>query len=710
MEVLVMNAPRSALGFTLSCALALCLLVPASRSRAAGLLIADGGFGGALEIKEHSARVTVNNGVAVTEVTQVFQNTENRPVEALYTFPVPRGASVAGFSMWINGKEMVGEVLEKERARQIYQSYKQSKKDPGLLEQTDYRTFEMRVFPIAPRAEQKVQITYYQELDFDHDWATYVYPLATQTRPGINSRTTGKFAFTADVKSEIPILEMASPSHQSDLAVAKHTEGYWQASLETRSGDLSRDLVLHYHVSRPHTGIDVISSRAGSDEDGYFALTLTAGEELAAMNKNGMDYVFVLDVSGSMGDDGKLSMSQKSLGAFITALGEADRFEVMTFNSQPKPLFRALRNADAKAKAEADEYLSKQNPRGGTAMDAALVTAYKYAEKDRALNVVVLSDGLTDQTERVGLSQLIKQRPQGSRVFAVGVGNDVNRPMLEQIANDSGGLAAFISRGDDFERQAQAFRRKLVRPVATELSIKFDGKSGVYDLEPKQLPNLYYGLPVRLYGRYKHGGGETKVVVHAKVGDQPLDRAMNVPLPDRDDNNPQIERMWAWHKIDRLLKESDASGSRSLAIDEVVRLGEGYSIVTEYTSFIVLENDAEYQRWQIQRKNALRFARDRQSQERLAEQLRQLRDKATASLGPEAIEVAPKPPQVVQQATALPPSAATPRLDGASNHDLGWPAAPGGKGGGAVDPITALAAGALIVGGWRKRDAPESRL
>src|SRR6185369_13664706 len=136
------------------------------------------------------------------------------------------------------------------------------------------------------------------------------------------------------------------------------------------------------------------------------------------------------------------------------------------------------------------------------------------------------------------------------------------------------------------------------------------------------------------------------------VGDQALDRTVKVALADRNDDNAQIERMWAWHKIDRLLKESSSDGSRG-AIDEVIRLGEGYSIVTEYTSFIVLENDAEFQRWQIDRKNATRFARDRQSQERLAEQLRQLRDKATASLGPEAVEsaaAAPKPPaqQVVQ--------------------------------------------------------------
>src|SRR5258708_4527205 len=112
-------------------ALALCTCLVPLCSPAAGLLIAAGGLGGVLEVKEHDVQVTINNGVAVTRVTQVFHNTEKRPVEALFTFPVPRGASVASFSMWINGKEMLGEVLEKKRAREIYDSYKQVRRDPG---------------------------------------------------------------------------------------------------------------------------------------------------------------------------------------------------------------------------------------------------------------------------------------------------------------------------------------------------------------------------------------------------------------------------------------------------------------------------------------------------------------------------------------------------------------------------------------------------
>src|SRR5437016_6050241 len=248
------------------------LLSPLS-SGAAGLLIADGGLGGVLEVKEHEVQVTINNGIAVTRVTQVFHNTEKRQVEALYTFPVPKGASVANFSMWINGKEMVGEILEKQRAREIYNSYKQVRRDPGLLEQNDYRTFDMRVFPIGPEADQKVQITYYQELDYEHDIATYVYPLPTVTRKGVDTRTTGKFAIGLEVKSAVPIVELESPSHGAAFAVAKHSDTVWQANLESTGGSLGRDVIIAYRVARPKTGIDLITSRQ-EGEDGFFCLTL----------------------------------------------------------------------------------------------------------------------------------------------------------------------------------------------------------------------------------------------------------------------------------------------------------------------------------------------------------------------------------------------------------------------------------------------------
>jgi len=631
-------------------------------------------------------------------------------VEALYTFPVPKGASVSNFSMWIGGKEMVGEVLEKQRAREIYDSYKQQRRDPGLLEQVDYKTFEMRIFPIGPDAEQRVEITYYQELSFDNDWATYVYPLATVSKAGADNKVNGRFAFSLEARSEVPIAAMESPSHGDEFIVVNHSDQYRQASLEAGGGDLNKDVVICYQAKRPRTGFDLIVSKPPK-EDGYFCLTLTAGEELAG-TVTGMDYVFVVDISGSMANDSKLALSRNSVDAFINSLGSEDRFEIITFNVAANTLFGQLTEAGEPSVAQAVEFLNSQKARGGTVLNPAITTAYKYGNPDRPLNVVILSDGMSEQRERAELLGLIRQKPSNAKVFCIGVGNEVDRQLLTQLAEDAGGLAAFISGGDNFARQAQAFRQKLTHPVASNLKINFDGGK-VYDLEPQQLPNLYFGLPVRLYGRYR-GEGQVTVTVDAEIDGQAHTYSFDMQVPGNEGGSPEIERMWAWHKVDRLLKEVDRTGSRDSVIDEIVRLGEGYSIATEYTSFLVLENDGEYQRWKIDRKNALRIERDRRTQENLRAQLDSIRDKASANLGPVEPEAA-KPQQLAktqlnrvvgQPNTAQNP--VVPRTINPPRRDTGWDIDLGG--GGAIDPISGsailgLAAFAALAGRKKNRKA-----
>ncbi len=690
-------------------ALALCLSVGTRTGYAAGMLVADGGLGGALEIKEHDVHVTVNNGVAVTEVEQVFVNTEDRVVEALYTFPVPKNASVSNFSMWIGGKEMIGEVVERQRAREIYDSYKRVRRDPGLLEQVDYKRFEMRIFPIPARAEQRVRVTYYQELDFDHDRAGYVYPLATVAERTANETTTGRFSLSLDVKSEAPITELASPSHPEQFVVVQHADAhYWQASLETAQADLSRDLVINYGLKRPHTGIDLITSNEDG-EDGYFQLTVTAGPELEGQT-GGSDYVFVVDVSGSMTRDGKLALSREAVAAFVDSLGENDRFDLITFNIAANSLFNQAEPATAANKERAIEFLHSQRAMGGTVLRPAIEAAYRYRDDDRQLNVVVLSDGMTEQREQPELLRLIGQRPSGSSVFCVGVGNEVNRPLLGQLAQETGGLATFISTGDDFAAQAQAFRRKLTRPAATNVRVAFEGAE-VYDVEPQQLGSLFHGQPVRMYGRYK-SNGPAKVRLKADVLGAPLEQTVAVNLPPRDDANPEIERMWALYRVTRLMDDERREGSHRNAA-EIVRLCEGYSIASPYASFIVLENDAEYKRWKIDRRNAVRIVRDRQAQQDVRERLEELRRQTAESVGPRPADKvaggkqpAAAPTELARADVPQPPAASAPAADrgfGPRFSDGGSSRSGGGAAGGAFGPLSALLAAGLAGLGWASR-------
>ncbi len=411
--------------------------------------------------------------------------------------------------------------------------------------------------------------------------------------------------------------------------------------------------------------------------------------------------MFVLDVSGSMAFDGKLGTSRQSVDQFVAGLGEKDRFEVITFNVAANPLFSKLTDVSDQSRQAATQFIGSQKARGGTVLRPAVELAYRYRQDDRPLNVVILSDGMTELNEQRELLAAAANKPAGTTLFCIGIGNEVNRPLLTQLASDAGGLAAFISAGDDFRRQAEAFRRKLTRPAMTGVQIKFP-EGNVYDIEPKQLPNLYHGQPLRLYGRYRKG--ETIAVeLKADVQGLPLQDVVKLELPDRDEKNPEIDRMWAFQRVNRLMADGRRGGNLESLKPEIVRLCEGFSIASEYASFIVLENDAEYQRWKIDRRNVTRVARDRQAQNAVRVELARLREKAQQQLGPQSADTAAK--QVGGNKPARPANTSNlpGPIDPASADQVASSRSNGGGGGGAIDPLTALAACGLAGAGLLSR-------
>jgi Ca-activated chloride channel homolog len=207
------------------------------------------------------------------------------------------------------------------------------------------------------------------------------------------------------------------------------------------------------------------------------------------------------------------------------------------------------------------------------------------------------------------------------------------------------------------------------------------------------VPNRYCGAPVRIYGRYG-GNGTAQVTLRGSINGVELKQTAPLEFPKTDVANPEINRLWAWHRINSLLKDADRKGDRSPVSGEIVRLGEEFSIVTEYTSFIVLENDAEYQRWKIARRNLETTGRDREAQAKLQAQLDIIRNKALAGLGPQAATAQKEQAKPVQLAsvpsqnnsTATPASPSQPR----SNPRQSWDFQ--GTGTSPVGPLGVLAA------------------
>jgi hypothetical protein len=255
------------------------------------------------------------------------------------------------------------------------------------------------------------------------------------------------------------------------------------------------------------------------------------------------------------------------------------------------------------------------------------------------------------------------------------------------MATGAGGLAAFVSTEDSFSRQAQLMRQKLIRPAIERLRVKFQG-ANVSDVEPQQIGDLFYGTPIRVFGRYA-SAGSVSVTLSGQVQGGQWKQTVDMYLPETDEGNSEIERMWAQKRVGRLLgSERAGEGSNR---DEIVRLCEGYSIVSPYASMLVLENDAEYKRWKIEQRNAVRIQRDRESrevvQQRLAELRRQSADGFELNRGEKLVSTQRKP---TAQQTPSPQQASQRGPTSERSPGRGIDLNVGG--GGALEPVTVIVA------------------
>lgn len=152
-------------------------MVIASNSIAAGLLTPANGQFPELEIKQHDVVVIIENGYAITRVEQVFHNPHAQDLEAIYSFPIPEKAAVAEFTLWIDGKPVTGEVLEKQQARQLYETEKAAGRDAGFTEKDEYKTFDISVSPVRAGQDTRIRFVYLQPVHVDTGIGRYVYPL-----------------------------------------------------------------------------------------------------------------------------------------------------------------------------------------------------------------------------------------------------------------------------------------------------------------------------------------------------------------------------------------------------------------------------------------------------------------------------------------------------------------------------------------------------
>jgi Ca-activated chloride channel family protein len=546
-----------------------------------GVIIPDRPDLSYLTIKYHRVQVTIEDQVATTHIDQVFVNESGRTVEGTYLFPLPEEAAISEFVMWVDGRRVAGEVLTRQKARQIYDDIVRRRRDPALLEYVGHDLFQASIFPIPAGDERRIEIQYSQVLPAEGGLIRYVYPLSTEQ---FSARPLEDVSVSVSVTSKEPIKAVYSPSHP--VVIDREDEYRARVGWEDRNVAPDRDFALYYTVSEQALGVNLLSYKERG-EDGFYMLLVAPRLQVDEAQVVAKDVILVLDSSGSMEGE-KIAQAKDALQFVLANLNPEDCFNIVKFSTGVRTYADGLQSL--RRARDAANWVRDIQAGGGTDINRAMLEALGTADRERPTVIIFLTDGLP--TEGVVETDLILNNVKQAagpnvRVFPFGVGDDVNTLLLDTMARELRGASAYVRPGERIDEQVSAFYAKVSTPVLADLDLNIDGVR-VDDSYPYPLPDLFAGTQLVLVGRYRDGGPAT-VTLEGKVNGR-TQRFTYEDLTFRDQGGDEfIAPLWATRKIGYLLNEIRLHGESQELVDEIVELSVRYGIITPYTSFLVEE-------------------------------------------------------------------------------------------------------------------------
>ena len=612
-------------------------------AQSAGLLTPADHSIPALEIKEQHVDVVIEDGYAITTVEQVFHNPHAQDLEAHYSFPVPEKGALSEFTVWIDGKPVVGEVVEKQRAKQIYEQEKAAGRDAGLTEQDSYRTFDTLVSPVRAQSDTRIRLVYIQPAHIDTGIGRYVYPLEEGGVDEVKlafwtaqEAVTGSFSFNLWLRSAYPVEAVRVPGHGSAI-VTQSGPGEWRVQLASQAangpeGDeqsriqnavsapgapaftLDKDLVVYWRLKTGLPGsVDLVTYKPDAQKRGTFMLVVTPGEDLKPITE-GRDWIFILDISGSM--SGKYATLADGVQRALKKLRPEDRFRIVLFNNNAQELTAGYVSATPQQVTHYANAVAATKPGGSTNLYAGLRLGLGALDADRTSGIVLVTDGVANVGETKQKKFIELLRHEDVRLFTMVMGNSANRPLLQALTRESGGFAVSISNSDDIVGQLLTATGKLTHEALHGVSLKISGIK-TDDIAPQTIGSLYRGQQLVLFGHY-WGDGLATVTLNGKLSGEHKQYRTQFAFPATSTENPEVERLWAFANIEDLNQSIADFGEKPDIRQAIVDLATEYGLVTDYTSMLVV-SDAQFAQYGIDRRNKARVATEIAAQQQRAQ-------------------------------------------------------------------------------------------
>ena len=555
-------------------------------------------------------------GHARVRVLQRYRNREAKPIEAIYTFPLPSDAALVGFAMRCGERRIEGVVREREEAFAEYDAAVNAGHGGALLDQERPNIFTAQVGNLLPNEETVVEVEYLQRVRADEGairWAipTLVAPryipgppLGDRTAHGVSAPT----AVVADADRISPprvsrapyhvsinlVLDVGkqvaieSPSHTIRVTEIDGAPGRMRVQL-TRDSALDRDVILTARgVADGESLCSVVAHRVAGDgaAPGAFALTVVPDLFDPIGRARHMEAAFLIDVSGSM-NGGSLDEAKAALRLCLRHLKEGDRFNVIAFESRHRAFAAAPVPFTQQTLEQADAWVAALVANGGTELQAPLIEALASLQQGADSIVVLLTDGQVGNEQQI-LEAALAARGS-TRVYSFGIGTASSDALLRDLARHTDGAVEFIYPGERIDEKVIAQFARAVAPRVSQIALSFEGVD-VSELAPARPSALVDGEPWVVLGRYERGGMGRAIVRGVRDG-APFVLTVPIELPDVAER-PTILKMWASERI----RDLDAPGlgeRRSKAMKErIVQMAVAHGLSTKYTSFVVIEKRA----------------------------------------------------------------------------------------------------------------------
>jgi Ca-activated chloride channel family protein len=549
--------------------------------------------------------VEVSGMIAAVRVTQIYTNEGRRPIHARYVFPASTRAAVNGLRMAIDGQVIEAEIQEKKRAQATFEAAQQAGQSASLLEQQRPNVFSMRVANVMPGDRIEVTLRYTELLvptdgryelvyptvvgpryasaarvaDGERDDGWIATPYVEGDRPG-GAPAPARFSLSGTIAAGLPIRDPASPSHAIEVDYESPDLVRFALSPDEEGG-ANRDFLLGWRLSGDSVQAGLSLYDAGDEK--FFLVSVEPPGRVPQRAIPPRELVFIVDVSGSM-QGFPLDTAKQLLRGLTSELRSSDKFNVLLFSGgsrllAPVSLPATTANVDA-----ALAVIDGEQGGGGTELLAALARSLELSpEPGLARSFLVITDGYV-QADHDAV-ELVARSLGEANVFAFGIGQSVNRFLIEGLALAGQGEPFVVPGPAGAESVARAFAAYVNAPVLTDVQVRFDGFEA-YDVQPRAIPDVFAARPVVVYGKWR-GEATGTIEVAGVGGDGPFSQKLDVGLEAPLAANEPLAQLWARRRIAALSDYGLATPGESVR-REILALGLRYHLLTDYTSFVAV--------------------------------------------------------------------------------------------------------------------------